>query len=105
MTDREAILDAAQRMAAAIGRRDTRAVETLLADGFVQRTIGGAAAGARQFLAAIEQIPGDILSVDLADLEVDVSADAAIVTGIQHARVRVEGRTVADKRAFVDWMV
>jgi uncharacterized protein DUF4440 len=105
MNDREAILGVARRMAAAIGRRDTVAIRALLAPDFVQRTIGGAAVDAEQFLAAIAQIPGEILAVDLADLEVDLADDAAIVTGVQHARVRIGGQAVDDKRPFVDWIV
>ena len=106
MTDRDAILDVARRMAAAIGRRDQRAIQTLLARDFVQRRVGRhTAATADEFLAAIAQIPGEILSIDLFDLQVDLAEDHAIVIGIQHARVRVDGEVVDDKRPFVDWMV
>ena len=105
MTDRDAILDIARQMAAAIGRRDRTAVGALLASDFVQRSIGGGTADAAQFLAAIEQIPGEILSIDLADLQVDLGDGHAIVTGIQHARVRIDGEIVDDRRPFVDWMV
>jgi hypothetical protein len=105
VTDREAILDAARRMAAAISRRDQRAARTLLAPGFVQRTIGGDAANAEEFLASIARIPGEILSVDLSNLEVDLTDDHAIVTGTQRARVRVDGAIVDDRRPFVDWMI
>jgi hypothetical protein len=105
VTDREAILDAARRMAAAIGRRDQQAARALLASGFVQRTIGGGAANAEEFLASITRIPGEILSVDLSNLEVDLTGDHAMVTGIQHARVRVDGSIVDDRRPFVDWLI
>jgi hypothetical protein len=27
------------------------------------------------------------------------------VTGIQHARVRIDGEDIDDRRAFVDWLV
>src|SRR5262249_11045215 len=92
-------------MAAAIRARDRAAVRALLAPGFVQRTIGGGAVGVDQFLAAIEQIPGEILTVELTGLEVDIEGDMAIVTGVQHARVRIDGQAVDDRRPFVDWMV
>ena len=105
MTDREALLDSAHRMAAAIGRRDRAAVHALLAPGFVQRSIGGFAADADEFLAALDQIPGEILSINVGSLDVDIDGDVAIVTGIQHARVRLDGNVVEDKRPFVDWMV
>jgi len=105
MSDRDALLDTARRMAAAIRARDRAGVQALLAPGFVQRTIGGAAVDADQFLAAIEQIPGEILSVELVELEVDLEGETAVVTGVQHARVRIDGEVVEDKRPFVDWMV
>jgi ketosteroid isomerase-like protein len=105
MTDHEALVDVARRMAAAIGRRDRAAVQALLAPGFVHRTIGGGAATREEFLSAIEQMPFEIVSVVLTSLEVDLEGDVAIITGIQHARVRVDGKVVDDKRPFVDWMV
>jgi uncharacterized protein DUF4440 len=105
VTDREALVDLSRRMAAAIGRRDPAAVRALLAPGFVQRTIGGGSANTEQFLAALERIPGEILSIELHELEVDVGDEVAIVTGVQHARVRIGGEVVDDKRPFVDWMV
>ncbi len=92
-------------MAAAIGRRDVAAVRALLAHDFVQRAIGGGSAHASEFLAAVAQIPGEILSVDLEHLEVDLTDAGALVTGIQHARVRVDADVVDDRRPFVDWMV
>jgi ketosteroid isomerase-like protein len=105
VTETDAILDIARRMAAAIGRRDRAAVASLLAPDFIQRSIGGGAADTAQFLAAIEQIPGEIVSIDLADLQVDLGDGHAIVTGTQHARVRVDGEVIDDRRPFVDWMV
>src|SRR5215471_2166130 len=69
------------------------------------RAIGGAAVGVDQFLAAIEQIPGEILSVELVELQVDIEGETAVITGVQHARVRIDGEVVDDKRPFVDWMV
>jgi hypothetical protein len=38
-------------------------------------------------------------------VEVDVSDAGALVTGIQHAQVRIEGTEIDDRRAFVDWFV
>jgi hypothetical protein len=103
--DREAVVDLARRMAAAIGRRDVAAIRALLARDFVQRAIGGGAARAEQFLSAVAQIPGEILSVELEHLEVELCGDGALVTGVQRSRVRLEGKIVDDRQPFVDWMV
>jgi len=103
--DRDAAIDLARRMAAAIGARDQAAIRALLARDFVQRAIGGAAARGDEFLAAVAQIPGEILSVDLEHLEVELTDAGALVTGVQHARVRIDGNIVDDRQPFVDWMV
>ena len=92
-------------MATAIARRDVPAIRALVAPGFVHRTIGGAAIGVDAFVRGIEQIPGDIVFVRLDELEVDLSGSGALVTGVQHARVRIDGKLVDDRRSFVDWFV
>ena len=69
------------------------------------RTPGGETRGAAAFLDAISQIPGEIVFVKLVALNVDVSGDSAVATGVQHAQVRMEGQTIDDRRPFVDWFV
>jgi hypothetical protein len=103
--DRDDVIEMSEKIAAAIGRRDTTAMRGLLAPGFVHRTHGGPAAGLEAFLHGIEQIPGEILAVRLDRLEVDVTPAGALVTGVQHARVRVDGQVIEDRRGFVDWFV
>ena len=105
MTERDRVAEASERMADAIARRDLAAIRELLAPGFVHRTHGGAGADADAFIRAIEQIPFEILSVRLEHLEVDICATGALVTGVQHAQVRVDGQEVDDRRGFVDWFV
>jgi len=102
---RDEVLEAARRIAASIARRDLTSLRALLAPGFVHRAHGGGAADAGVFLRAIEQIPGEILSVILEPLEVDLCPGGALVTGVQHAQVRIEGQLVDDRRGFVDWFV
>jgi hypothetical protein len=102
---REDVADAAERLAAAIGRRDIDAIRSLLAPGFTHRTHGGAATDADAFLHAIAQIPGEITSVRLEQTEVDLCPTGALVTGIQHAQVRVDGAVVDDRRRYIDWFV
>jgi ketosteroid isomerase-like protein len=100
-----AVEDCARRIAAAIGARDTATLATLLAEGFVYRAPGGPNTDAAAFLAAIAAIPGEILSVTLEDVAIDVVGAAALATGIQQAQVRVDGQLVKDRRGFVDWFV
>ena len=95
----------ARRVAAAIGERDTATLVTLLADEFVHRAPGGAPSDLSAFLKAIAEIPGEIVSVTLEDLAIDVVGDTALATGIQHAEVRVDGQLIKDRRGFVDWFV
>ena len=102
---RDAITEAAQKMAAAIARRDLATIEAMLAPGFVHRTHGGPRVDADAFLAAIAAIPGEILLVRLEQLHVDLCASGALVTGIQYAQVLVDGQVVEDRRGFVDWFV
>lgn len=97
------VRDAAVALADAISRRDVDAIRQALAPEFLHRTPGGAARNAGAFLAAIQEIPGEILFVRLHDVEVDLAGDFAFVTGVQHAEVRIDGEVYEDRRAFVDW--
>jgi hypothetical protein len=103
--ERDAVARTAERIAAAIARRDLPAIRELLAPEFVHRTHGGQAVQAEQFLAAIGRIPGEILFVKLERLDIDLSDGWALVTGVQHAQVRVDGQVVDDRRGFVDLFV
>ena len=103
--ERERILATAIAIADAIGVRDVRRLGTLLSADFLHRKVGEGATGAAAFLAAIERIPGEILSVNLARIEIDMAGNSALVTGIQHARVRFDGELIEDTRPFVDWLI
>ena len=71
----------------------------------MQRPAGGAGVDADAFLTNITSIPGEIMFVRVEQLTVDISGDSAIVTGIQQARLEIDGSVVDDRRAFVDWFV
>jgi ketosteroid isomerase-like protein len=105
MDDRARLVSLSEQLASAIAKRDVSTVRRFLADGFVQRPAGGAAVDTEAFLANIDKIPGEILFVKVEQLTVDVSGDGAIVTGIQQARLEIDGSVVNDRRAFVDWFV
>ena len=99
------MISLSEQLAAAIARRDVAAVRGFLVEGFVQRPAGGDAVDAETFLANISRIPGDILFVKVEQLTVDIWDNSAIVTGIQQARLEIDGSVVNDRRAFVDWFV
>jgi hypothetical protein len=103
MPDRMRIAAAAEAVAAAIGARDV--LRGLLAPGFVHRTHAGDVAGLEKFLAGIAAIPGDIIFVQLEDLRLDVTPTGVLATGFQHARLKIDGETVDDRRGFIDWFV
>ena len=105
MDDHVRLIEISERLAQAIGRRDVNAVSELLATDFVQRHAGGDPVEAGAFLDGIAKIPGKILSVKVQQLTVDIAGDGAIVTGVQHAQLEIEGSLVDDRRSFVDWFV
>jgi hypothetical protein len=105
MTDRDAVSASAKDIAAAIGRRDQATLRDLLSAEFVHRTPGGSTVALEPFLSAVGEIPGEILSITVDQLTVDIAGDAAIVTGMQHARVRLDSGVVDDIRPFADWFV
>ena len=105
MGDREQLIEVSQKLAAAIGRRDVKTVRGILATGFVQRHAGGDPVGADAFLDGIAKVPGEILSIKVEQLTVDIDGDHAVVTGVQHAELKIDGELVDDRRSFVDWFV
>ena len=105
MNDEQAVMDASLAMADAIGKRDVATIATLVTSDFVHRSPGGEATGRERFLEGIRQIPGEIVFVKLESVQIDVVGDGALAIGIQHARVRIDGQDVDDRRAFVDWFV
>jgi ketosteroid isomerase-like protein len=105
MSDEEQIIAASEQLAAAIGRRDVKAIGELLAPGFVHRSHGGEAVTRDAFLAGVKHIPGEVVFVKLELIRVDMTGSGALVTGIQHAQLRIDGKPIDDRRRFVDWYV
>jgi uncharacterized protein (DUF952 family) len=104
--DEQALHEMAQTIAAAIGRRDVRLLGEVLAPGFTYRSDNGqSVADAAAFLDGVRGIPGEIVFVQVERVAADVAGDAAMVTGVQHAQVRVDGQTIDDRRAFGDFFV
>jgi Domain of unknown function (DUF4440) len=105
MTDHDAVVACARQIAAAIGRREVHELRHRLAPDFVHRTLGGQTVEIEAFLAGVMAIPGEILSVALEEVAVDLDTHAALVTGWQRARVRIDSGVVEDRRPFADWFV
>jgi hypothetical protein len=92
-------------IANAIGRRDVQALGAMLAPGFVHRSFNGATADATAFLDGVAAIPGEIAFVRLERIAVDVGNDAALLTGIQHAQLKIDGQVIDDHRSFADFFI
>ena len=105
MDDRVPVIHAAEAIAAAIRRKDGPAVRQRLAAGFAQRSLGGSSSDADAFIEGIAAIAGDILTIRLEQLEVDLTPLGAIATGIQFAQVRIGGNVIDDRRGFIDVFV
>jgi hypothetical protein len=105
MTASDALIEISHRIANAIAERDVQTIGRYLPADFVHRAPGGALTTRDEFLRAIAQIPGTIAFVRVDSLAVDLVNDAALVSGVQHARVIVDGQTIDDQRAFVDYFV
>ena len=105
-TDEDDLQQAAHAIAAAIGRRDVDHLAGALAPRFTYHADGGqTTSDAAAFLQGIRDIPGEIVFVRLERLAVDVTGDAAMLIGVQHAQVIVDRETIDDRRAFADFFV
>jgi ketosteroid isomerase-like protein len=105
MDDHAPIIEAAYALTTAIARKDAQSVAALLAPDFVLRTPGGAAVPAAEFIASVREIAADIVFVHLEQVVVDVFDQTALVTGVQHARIRVEDDELDELRPFANWFV
>jgi ketosteroid isomerase-like protein len=95
---------AEQRIFQAIQARDITALEAELAEGFVLFSHGNPEQDRASFLAAIRDMPFQILEIRGEDVRVRVLGDVALVSGIQRARVAMpdNGAIVNAATAFVD---
>jgi uncharacterized protein (TIGR02246 family) len=86
----EAVLRLEREIMDAIRAKDAKALGYILTADFVYRTPGSELSRA-EFLNNIASFPGQILSVEGSGQRVSVYGDTAVLTGVQHARVRTEG--------------
>jgi hypothetical protein len=99
----EEIIALEQDIFAAIRTRDTEALGKLVDEAFVLRSPGAPDVDKAGFLAAIAQIPGEIMDVRGEDMKVAGTSELAILTGIQIATVRLSsGKVEVDRQIFTD---
>jgi hypothetical protein len=105
VTDEDLLAELSREIAALIAKRDGAALRALLAPGFVARALGGEMMSPDEFVAGVEGIPGEIALVRVEAIAVDVTPAGALVSGVQVARVHMDGQTIDDRRSFADWFV
>jgi ketosteroid isomerase-like protein len=105
MDDHAQIVDVAYALTAAIAHKDTPTLVALLSPDFVLRTPGGPGVNAAEFIAGVQEIGVEIVFVRLEQLVVDVQDGTALVTGVQHARIREGGEMLDELRPFANWFV
>ena len=105
MNDQALLIALSQEIASLIARRDGAGLRACMAPGFVARALGGEVMSPDEFIAGVEELPGDIASVAVEGVTVDVTPAGALVSGVQVARVRLDGQTIDDRRSFADWFV
>lgn len=104
--DESALREQSHAIAAAIERRDTHLLAGLLAPDFAYRgNAGETMSDAGAFLDGIANIPGEIVFVRLERVVVEVAGDSALVLGVQHAQLTIDGQAVDDRRGFADLFV
>jgi hypothetical protein len=101
----EAVLRVEHETMEAIGRKDAAALKRILDGRFVLRTPGGGELTRDEFLKNITSIPAEILSVRGEGVRADFFGETAVVTGVQRARVRADGKEFDSVSAFTDVFV
>ena len=98
---------AEQRIFHAIQARDLAALEAELDEAFVLSPIGQPEQDRPAFLAAIRDMPYQILEIHGEEIRVHALGEVALVSGIQRARVALpdNGAIVNAATAFVDAFV
>ncbi|HXJ86763.1 MAG TPA: nuclear transport factor 2 family protein [Candidatus Binatia bacterium] len=90
----------------ALETNDTKALDLLLADGFVSVDIDGSMQTKREFLASLKapgyQPPAQAVT---EQSKVDVYGNSAIVNGIFRTQIGYKGKSVARRERFLDTWV
>jgi ketosteroid isomerase-like protein len=100
------IIQIEREIFAAIKGRDTKKLDQLLSDDFIYRNPMEGDRSRSEFLAAIESLPVEILSVWSEDMKVSLFADVVVMSGTQKAKtLNDEGKEEISAAAFVDVFV
>lgn len=101
--DEQAILELEREVFAAIQKKDTVALEKLLAEDFIFRAPGAEDVGRAAFLVGIRAIPVSIVAVWSDDMKANVYGEFAVLTGIQKAKtLDGDGNEVVSAQIFTD---
>ena len=101
----QAILQIDSDIMQAIKNKDATSLEPMLGDEFDYRTHFGAEVDKAEFLQSIASFPLEILAIHGEELKVNVYGETAILTGIQIAEARAEGKAEESAVAFTDVFV
>ncbi len=100
------ILQIENNLFTAIKSKDTKRLESILADDFVYRNPVTGDQSKEEFLAAIGSLPVNIVSIWSEDMKVNIYAEVAVLTGTQKAKVQItEGKEAIGVTAFTDIFV
>src|SRR4051812_43066820 len=105
MDDATQLLALEHETYAAIQTKDAARFGKLLADDFVYRAPGQPDVDRAAFLAGIAAQPVVIEKIDGEGVKVALHGDAALVTGVQRVRVRIDGKVEHGATAFSDFFV
>jgi ketosteroid isomerase-like protein len=91
---------------AAIKNKDTKKLDQILSSDFIYRNPREGDRSRSDFLAAIESLPVEILSVWSEDMKVNIFADVVVMSGTQKAKTKnQDGKEEISAAAFVDVFV
>jgi len=98
--DERALLALEDSVIEAIRRRDPVTLGALVTEDFVLLGADGSETGREAFLRGAVAIPGQILELSALHLRVRVLGGVGVLTGLQHARVRLESGVEVDDLSF-----
>jgi hypothetical protein len=102
-SDERAILELEKETFEAIRKKDAPTLGRILDDQFVYRSPHGTDVCKADFIEAVTGLPVMILSIWGEHLQVNIYGEAAVLTGVQHAKVLTEDGTEAvSSVAFTD---
>ena len=86
-------------------QRDSRALEGMIADHFINTEYDGEVSDRHKFLADIADPQFQPSSMTLRDLQVSLYKDTSVITGVYHAKGTVTGKPYDHTGRFTDTWV